>query len=573
MEREPRQHIGDSGVALDRDAAGLGDGLMAPEPLPMGPRRERALIAAYEAALVVAAELDLETLLQRIVDLARRVVPARYAALGVADDDGTLSQFIFSGLDQAEVDAIGPLPMGHGLLGVLIREGKPLLVPDISADPRSVGFPPNHPPMRRLLGVPILHGERALGNLYLCEREDDAPFDREDLVAVQALAAHAATAIERARLYRAVEDGRRLAEAQRDQLRVILDNLPAGVMIVGLDERIELANTAALWLIFGESTPPGLLPSYGRDYHLCEIDGPPIPSDQRPVARALQGEPVRNRQLVLERADGRRLPSLVQAAPLRTADGAITGAVVVLHDVTRLREAEQLKDDFLSLVSHEFRTPLTAIHGGAHLLARQGEALDEETRGELLTDIVTESERLDGMLTNMLSLTAIMAGRLAPASEPMLVGAVARSVVAETAPRAPRHHFIDKVPNGAPPADGDPALLAQVLRNLYENAIKYAPNGGPIETTATWDDRTVSLHIKDEGSGIAAEHVASVFERFRRPGADPTVRGMGLGLYLSRHLVEVQGGRIAAASPGPGLGATFSVTLPRANREQGLADQ
>jgi signal transduction histidine kinase len=110
--------------------------------------------------------------------------------------------------------------------------------------------------------------------------------------------------------------------------------------------------------------------------------------------------------------------------------------------------------------------------------------------------------------------------------------------------------------------EADPALLEQVLRNLYENAVKYSPDGGEIRTTATSDGTTVAVHVADQGIGIAQDHIGQVFTRFRRPGAPPTLRGMGLGLYLSRHLVEAQGGTIDVASPGPGLGATFTVTLP-----------
>jgi signal transduction histidine kinase len=255
------------------------------------------------------------------------------------------------------------------------------------------------------------------------------------------------------------------------------------------------------------------------------------------------------------------LPILVQAAPLRDRDGAIARAVVVLQDITRLREAEQLKDDFLSLISHEFRTPLTAIHGGAHLLASQGDELDGTTRRELLDDIVTESGRLDRMLANLLSLAEIMAGRLEPNTEPLLIAPLARAVAAEVGSRSPDHTFVVDIPGDLPPAEGDPALLSQVLRNLYENAVKYSRGGGPVHTSATWDGERVTIRVTDEGVGIAAEHVPHVFERFRRPGADPTVRGMGLGLYLSRFLVEAQGGKIGADSPGPGLGATFSVVL------------
>jgi signal transduction histidine kinase len=535
-------------------------------PLDEPATREPLPIAAYEAALAIASEVDLPLVLQRLVDLARQVVPARYAALGVADAEGQIVEFITSGITSEEREAIGPIPHGHGMLGELIKTGRPLLVPDIAADPRSVGFPPHHPPMRTLLGVPILLAGRPLGNLYLTERLDARPFDERDLGALQVLAAHAATAIDRAHLYRQLEEARRRAEEQRDQLRTILDNLPAGVLIQSNpDGTIELANAAAVRMVFGPTAPAGALPAYDRDFHVLQADGSPLPHDQQPGERALRGDTVRNRQLVLADWDGQRLPILVQAAPLRDACGEITRVVVVFQDIARLREAEQLKDDFLSLVSHEFRTPLTAIHGGAQLLATQGASLDDETRQELLTDIVLESDRLDRMLTNMLSLTAIRAGRLEPATEPVLVEPLARRVAREVGGRSPNHAFVVAVAAGLPPVEADPGLLAQVLRNLFENAVKYSPGGGEIRISGRRDGEQVEIRVTDQGSGIAAEHVPHVFERFRRPGADPTVRGMGLGLYLSRHLVEAQGGRIAAESPGPGLGATFSVVLPIAH--------
>lgn len=522
-----------------------------------------ATVAAYEAALAVATEVDLERVLQRIVDLSREVAAARFAALGVADDRGRLVRFLTSGLDEETRERLGPPPEGHGLLGALIGERRPLLVPDINRDRRSVGFPPNHPPMRTLLGVPILLGDRALGNLYLTDRLDGRPFDEADLAAIQVMAAHAASAIDRAQLYQALAESRSRAEEQRDHLRVILDNLPSGVLIQRPPAgQPELANAAACDLLLGPLAAAGAMPAEDRDYRVLRDDGVPLATDLRPGARALRGETVRNRRLVLERWDGERRPVLAQASPLRGSDGAVGGAVVVYQDVTRLREAEQLKDDFLSLISHEFRTPLTSIHGGAHLLAADDGALDEATRRSLLTDLVAESERLERMLGNMLSLTHIQAGRLEAATEPVLVAALARQVSGEAARRAPIHRFVVDIPPDTPLAEGDPELLGQVLRNLYENAVKYAPNGGEIRTTATASAGSVTIAVSDEGVGIAPEHVGQVFERFRRPGADPTVRGMGLGLYLSRQLVEAQGGTIAAYSAGPGEGATFSVMLP-----------
>ena len=210
-------------------------------------------LAAYEAALAVAREVDLDQVLDRIVTMAREIVPCRYAALGVADENGLLRQFITSGIASEQIREIGPYPTGLGLLGVLIHEGQPLIVNDIQADPRSVGFPPNHPPMKRLLGAPIKIGQRTLGNLYLTERNDGQPFTEADLRTLEILAAHAANAIERAELYRLAERNAEDAVRQRDQTTAILGTLPSGVLIVRqATGEILFANRQAVRMFAGD---------------------------------------------------------------------------------------------------------------------------------------------------------------------------------------------------------------------------------------------------------------------------------------------------------------------------------
>jgi GAF domain-containing protein/anti-sigma regulatory factor (Ser/Thr protein kinase) len=153
-----------------------------------------------DALVGLAAERSLNRVLQRIADLAREVVEARYAALGVADDNGRIIEFITSGLTPQERAAIGPLPRGHGLLGLLIREGKPVRLASIASDPRSSGFPPNHPPMTSLLGVPVSLSGKILGDLYLTDKVDADEFDEDDERLALLLARHAAVAINNAHL-------------------------------------------------------------------------------------------------------------------------------------------------------------------------------------------------------------------------------------------------------------------------------------------------------------------------------------------------------------------------------------
>ena len=153
-----------------------------------------------QAGMILASELSLPSILQKIVELACQVADARYGALGVLGDDGFLADFITHGVTEEERQAIGHLPVGKGILGVLINEVHPLRLARIQSDPRSVGFPPNHPPMTSFLGVPLRVRDRVYGNLYLTERIGGAEFTESDQEAVETLASQAGVAIENARI-------------------------------------------------------------------------------------------------------------------------------------------------------------------------------------------------------------------------------------------------------------------------------------------------------------------------------------------------------------------------------------
>jgi len=162
--------------------------------------------ALLEAVVAVGSQLDLEIVLRRIVEAAVGLVNARYGALGVIGDSGKLAEFVPVGLAEDEIAAIDHWPEGRGLLGALITDPRPVRLADLSADPRSSGFPEGHPPMRSFLGVPVRIRGEVFGNLYLTEKQDGGQFDEEDETVVTALAAAAGVAIENARLY---EEARR----------------------------------------------------------------------------------------------------------------------------------------------------------------------------------------------------------------------------------------------------------------------------------------------------------------------------------------------------------------------------
>src|ERR687887_1263153 len=176
-------------------------------------RRRRRDERLLEAGLILSSELSLPTILQRIVELAAEITGARYGALGVLGRDGRITEFITTGMSQAERAAIGHIPVGRGILGVLIDEAAPLRLRDIADDPRSVGFPPAHPPMRSFLGAPVTARGRVFGNIYLTEKQGAGEFDADDEHALVVLAAQAGVAVENARLYEEARDRARRLEA------------------------------------------------------------------------------------------------------------------------------------------------------------------------------------------------------------------------------------------------------------------------------------------------------------------------------------------------------------------------
>lgn len=512
-----------------------------------------------EAILTISSELDLDAVLQRIVDLARTLLGARYCALGIVGPDGFLSDFITAGMSATEREAIGDLPRGHGILGVLIREQRPLRMRDMRDDPRSVAFPPHHPPMTSFLGVPIRIGDDAIGNLYLTEKESAAAFTDADQQLAERLARHAAIAVTNARRFSE-------SEVQRRQLQTIIDYMPDAVTIrEAPGGRVLMANGLARNL-FGHATlPKGGFAEPATGFRPEGPTGQPLAVRDTPTARALlKGEGSIDEEIIIHDREGRPTHVAVSAIPVRDPNGALTTVVSLFRDVTKAREAEQLKDDFLSLISHELRTPLTTIQGAAQTLLTRGDALPPETRDALRTDLINESERLSRMLTNMLALSAYQAGRLHVERDPLLIQPLLKQVAREVQARYPTHAVMVDVPGHLPPAEGDEELIAQAVRNLAENAAKYSPNGGTITLGAEAANGMLTVSVRDEGPGIPDEEQSRIFQRFHR--ASTGTQGMGLGLYLCQRLVEAHGGRLWVESA-PGAGATFRFTLPIVTEE------
>ncbi|HEU5216615.1 MAG TPA: GAF domain-containing protein, partial [Gaiellaceae bacterium] len=257
---------------------------------------EGRLRALFEAGLAVSSELSLDALLKRLVEAAAELTSARYAALGVIDPSGSeLEQFLTHGIDDDTRAEIGLLPRGRGILGALIRDARPLRLHELAEDPRSVGFPPGHPPMRTFLGVPILLRGVAYGNLYLTEKTGGADFDEEDEELARLLAEQAAAAIENARKYEAGL----LTRSRQERLQIVTDialaHAELGDLLSVLLPRIrELLAADTCFLFLRDEDSDELVVRAGvGDAVEAVIDHVRIPVGEGVVGRvAAQGKPM-----------------------------------------------------------------------------------------------------------------------------------------------------------------------------------------------------------------------------------------------------------------------------------------
>ncbi|MEK7857867.1 MAG: ATP-binding protein [Elusimicrobiota bacterium] len=241
------------------------------------------------------------------------------------------------------------------------------------------------------------------------------------------------------------------------------------------------------------------------------------------------------------------------------------GALLVLHDITRLRRLEQVRREFVANVSHELRTPLTSIQGFAETL--RGAAKDDAAaRDEFLGEIESGAQRLTLLVDDLLELSAIESGKRAPRLETVDLAALAREVAQSLEPVARRKDARVSVEAeaGLPPAQGDRAQLRRVLTNLLDNALKYNRQGGTVTVTTRMEGALVALRVADTGAGIPPQDLPRIFERFYRVDKARSVElgGTGLGLSIVKHIVEAHGGSVAVESR-LGEGSAFTFTIPK----------
>ncbi|MDI7275302.1 MAG: ATP-binding protein [Anaerolineae bacterium] len=352
-------------------------------------------------------------------------------------------------------------------------------------------------------------------------------------------------------------------DAQRRRLQGIIDRLPEGVIITAPDGSVVLANRV-LEELLGMRIRAGLSYRSQLEPDITWLDGErQLAWADLPFERARRGEVVHDAYLAVVRPDGSRRDLLVDALPLRGPGGGIAEVLAVVTDITPLKEIDRAKDEFISVAAHELRNPLAGLRGYAQILLRRAreKGYDEETV-RILSAVDDQADRLTQLTSRLLDVSRLAMGRFQVARQPADLTALAGQVRESLQLTTPRHRLTLQSRPARITADLDADALRQVLNNLVGNAITYAP-GGEVAIRLFQEEEQADVFVSDQGPGIAPDELPHIFERFRRVAARPGLRpgGLGLGLYLSKGIVEAHGGRIGVASQ-PGVGSTFWFSLP-----------
>ena len=509
------------------------------------------------------------------------------AALVVRSPDGTVHRHIARGEGPLRHELVDPRelaePNAVGAIAVL-RSGKTHFVPSVDYGVlRDVALSEEH--FKQLtseaitseVAVPIRVRHEVIAALACATIDSPRAYDERDVALFEEIARRAGLAIENARLYEDARRSERNLAAQLAELETLLQVAPVGIAIAYDPECREIRTNEAFAELL--RVPAGMNASLsGADAGMLRFrvfrDGVEVPPHDLPMQRAGRtGRPVSDERIDVVFPDGAVNSLLSYAAPLFDDGANVRGVLGAFVDVTamtrlqdELRAANAAKDEFLGLVSHELKTPITTIMGNAEVLQRRGYVLDEDARAEALRDIQNESQRLHQIIENLLILARLEQGREID-MEPLLVARLVEKLIAEHRERHP-HRDVRLKSMGPPrPVIAAQFYLEQVLRNLLSNAEKYSPTDEPIDVFIERDESSVRVEVCDRGLGIPPEDRDQIFDPFFRARSTTHVAGVGIGLAVCKRLIEVQGGTIGY-TPRPEGGSCFTITLPALRDEE-----
>jgi PAS domain S-box-containing protein len=501
-----------------------------------------------EISRTITLELDLDKVLARILTISIEML-AGQAGLIALRAQGRWQVAVSQGLSPAFLRQLEPL------LATVPEHEEPELyeLPEIN---RLLQGLTRAASLGLLAGValPLVARNQVVGVLFIF-RNYLGVFSPNDKALLQSFADQAAIAVHNAQLYTQVRHEER-------RITALLDAVGDGLLILTADHTIEHCNPAlarmlgvSLDEIRGRKHEQVIRWARKKDdlsLEQAEAGGWPLTPN---ASLYVEGD--------LERPVGLALPVGITYAPLVSAEGVLLNVIGLVRDITRFREAEELKSTFVSVVSHELKTPVALIKGYVSTLRREDASWDREIIQDSLAVIEDEADHLTALIEDLLDASRLQAGALSINMSDVDLGGVARRIAERFQAQDNRHTIKVDLPAAFPVVLADEDRMAQVLSNLVSNAIKYSPNGGKITIRGQVHPSQVVICVSDPGPGIAAGDIPYIFDRFYRANdASRTTKGAGLGLYLARAVVEAHGGHIWVDSK-TGEGGRICFSLPR----------
>jgi K+-sensing histidine kinase KdpD len=503
-----------------------------------------------EISRAITQELDIDKLLGRILNISIEMLAGQAGLIALRSETGEWKITHTYNIPQAFIKYLEPFLAD---------------IPGDTKDPETNELPE----LNRLLvqltqmaslglltgvGLPLIARRKVVGVIFIFRSYPDV-FSSNDRSLLRSFADQAAIAVQNAQLYTQISQ-------EKQRLDILLDTAADGLLLLTPGQSVERCNVA-LTHILGISAEEIVgkkheeiirwaRPPQGLTLEAAEAGGWPL----TPHAQLyVEGDLARN--------NGQPpLPVGITYAPIQAEDGILLNIIATVRDITRFRQADELKSTFISVVSHELKTPVALIKGYVSTLRRKDARWNKSVVQDSLAVIEEEADRLTRMIENLLDASRLQAGGLpikrSDVFLPEIAGRLAKKFQTQTA----HHTLVVNFPADFPVILGDETRLEQVISNLVSNSIKYAPEG-EISINGQVRPDVVVVCVSDQGPGISPEDVPHMFERFyRAPEQARHTKGAGLGLYLSRSIVEAHGGRMWVDT-GAGQGARICFSLSR----------
>ena len=541
---------------------------MRPDDLVQENAALRQRISRLSAAILrIGASLDPGAVLREVVDSARSLTSARRGLIVTIDDAGQVQDLVTSGLTPDDHRDLAGWSEAPRLFEHFRDLSAPLRLRDARAYIRSLGFSSEPTLTTTLQGTPMRCRGVHVGNFFLGDKEGGQEFTDEDEEILVLFASQAAAAIVNARAHR---DRRRA----RADLEGVMDTSPVGVVVLDTATgALRLLNRESRRIVESLRTPGRPVEDLLQVIVCRRADGREVSLDKLSLAQHLgRPETLRAEEIVLSVPDGRSVKALLNATPIRSAEGQVESVVATMQDLAPLDELERMRAEFLGMVSRELRAPLTSIKGSA-ATALASLRLDRAEVRQLFRIVDEQADRMGGLISDLLDAGRIETGTLSVDPQPAAVADLVEQARSTFLSSGGRHAVRIDLPPELPWVLADRQRIVQVLDKLLANAARHSPESTPIRVDALRDGVYVAISVSDEGWGVPPEQLPHLFQKYAGSAGGVRERGAagyGLGLPICKGLVEAHGGRIRAESAGAGRGTRFTFTIPTAE-EAGAA--